>query len=775
MGIFLVLPATAQGKPVFKIAFLIDASRDVAYHKVVENEINSLLESRYDIKYLTQKMDPGKIGDENAILLTLMGDSSIDCIIGLGLDISQALVQYKNYPKPVIAGTILDRKLQGLPLTPEGNSGIHNFNYIQSPFDIEKDLTTFKKLYNYKHLAILFNAREISMFHTLYSYFGKAVEKVSPAAKLSIVEIATNDIEKNIAGIPDRVDAIYVLPLFMGDNKDEQKTLIQAINHRKLPSFALIGEDHVRMGAMASIAPDRNIHAMARRVAINVLDIAGGQDAGKLPVIISKQSDNFVVNVGTCRQIDYYPAWTSFSTAHLLNLDGSQQGPKRHLRGVIGEALERNLSLQMEKMNTEIQTREVGVARASRLPSMELSTAMNRIDNNRISGTVTDPARATWTASGTLSQSIFSDDILANHAIQQILLESQKYQEKATLMDTVVTAANAYITLLFARSNRIIQNDNLDVTRKNLDISRNKASVGSVDASEVYRWESELASNQISLNDAYRDLQLARMSLNEILDRPIGQPIAVEDIEPGTAIELLITDPGVYQYLGNFKQLSRFSDFLITEADRNLPELQQIKETRRSREREVLNKKRSFYLPDVQLSGSVDKILDEYDVGTQTPSDLDHPWILTVAASWPLLTGGARKEELAKSRLKLRQVRLEEKNLQNQQHFKVRSSLETAAVSAREIQLSKQGLTAARKNFNIIQAGYAEGRNTIADLIDAQNASLSSELGAQVARYQFVLDFLELERAMGRFHFLEPPGKKNLFLVRLREHMETTK
>ncbi len=775
MGILLVLPAVAQAKPVFKIAMLIDASKDASYQKVVVNEINSLLETRYDIKYLTLKIDIGKTRNENAVISTLMEDASVDCIIGLELDMSQALVKYGIYPKPVIAGAILDGKLQGLPLTPEGTSGIQNFNYIQSPFDIEKDLRTFKKLYDYKHLAILFNEKETSMFHTLYSYFGKALKKASPAAKLSIVEIPTDDIEKSIAGISDRVDAVYVLPLFLEDHNHRQKTLIQAINQRKLPSFALLGEEHVRMGVMASIAPDRNIHAMSRRIAINVLDIAGGQDAGKLPVTISKQSDNFVINVGTFRQIDYYPAWTSFNTARLLNLQGSQQGPRLHLRGVIGEALEQNLNLQMEKINTDIQTREVGVARASRLPRMELSTAVNRIDNNRVSGSVTDPARATWTTSGTLSQSLFSDDILANHAIQQILLESQRYQEKASVMDTVVTAAGAYINLLFARSNQIIQNDNLEVTRKNLDIARNKAAVGSVGASEVYRWESEQASNQISLNDAYRDLQLARMSLNEILDRPIDQLITVEDIEPATAIELLITDPGVYQYLGNFKQLSRFSDFLITEADRNLPELKQIKETRRSQEREVLNKKRSFYLPDVKLEGTVDKILDEYDVGTKTPSDLDHPWTLTVAASWPLFTGGARKEELAKSRLQLQQVRVEEKNLQNQQHLKVRSSLETAAVSAREIRLSKQGLTAARKNFDIIQAGYAEGRNTIADLIDAQNARLNSEWGAQVSRYQFVLDFLELERAMGRFHFLDTPEKKDLFLVRLREHMETIK
>ena len=774
MVLILTLPATALGKPIFNIALLTDHSREPVYQQMAVNEINTLLKNRYTVKYLNREMTPGKTIDDKDVISNLMEDASVDCIIALGLDASHALVQYGNYPKPAIAGTILDPKLQGLPLTRQGSSGIRNFNYVRSPFDIEKDLTTFKRLYDYKHLAILFNTRETRIFHTLYSYFGKAVEKVSPTATFSIEEIDADAVEKSIAGISPKADAVYILPPLPGDNKEKQMAVIQAINHRKLPSFALLGETDVRMGVMASIAPDRNINAMARRIAINVLDIADGQDAGTLPVTVSQHNDNFVVNVGTFRDIDYFPSWTSLNTARLLNLQGSQQGRKLHLRGVIQEALERNLSLQMEKIDTEVQTREVGVARASRLPQLHLATDMTVIDEHSANDGVTELARTTWNASATLSQSLFTDDILANYAIQKIMLKSQQFQEKATLMDTVITAAEAYINLLFARSNQIIQNDNLEVTLKNLDIAKNKAAVGSVDASEVYRWKSEWAKNQISLNDAYRDLQLTRMALNRVLDRPIDQRLTVEDIEPDTFIELLITDPAIYKYLDNFKKLSRFSDFLITEADRNLPELKQIKETLRYRNRQVLNRKRALYLPDIQLAGTMDKILDEYDVINKTPSDLDHPWGLSVSASWPLFTGGARRRELEKSRLQLEQVRLEEKELYNQLHLQVRSNLETTAVSAREIKLSREELIAARKNFSIVQAGYAEGRNTIADLIDAQNAKVNSEWGVQVARYQFVIDFLELQRSMGRFHFLDTPESKTLFLSRLQEFMDTT-
>lgn len=763
----------AENKPDFKVALFVNPVGEDAYQKLVLHEISTLLGSRYNLLFEIEDFEAEDSDKSIAAISRSMDDNSIDCVIGLGLNASDVLARYGNYPKPVIAGAVLDQKLQGIAMTPEGTSGIDNFNYIQSPFDVEKDLVTFKQLVDFKHLAILYNARETYMFHNLYSYFGKAVEKIAPEAKLSIVEIYPDNIEESVAAISEDVDSVYLPPVFLGREDNQQRKLISKINRRKLPSFALLGEESVQMGAMASIAPDRNLNAMARRIAINLLNIGDGQNAGDLPVQVANYTDNFVINIGTIREIDYYPGWKALNKARLINLLGMERdGRQLDLRTVIMEALERNLDLLIQQSDTAIQTEETGLAKAPLFPQFNLSSTVNLLDENRANDEPNSPARSTWSATGELTQIIFSDDILANFSIRKILLESQKYSEKTTLLDTVVTAAESYISLLFARSNQKIQNTNLSVTRKNLDIAKNKEAVGSVGASEVHRWESEQASNQISLNDAYRDLQLARMRLNQILDRTINQPIRATDIDTGrSSIELLITDPEVYTYLENFKKVNAFSDFLIKEADRNLPELKEVNTTIRSIEREIVNRERAYYLPDIQLQGTMDKILDEYDTVNETPSDLDHPWSVAATASWPLYTGGERSYDLAKSRIRLRQTKLQAKNLRNQLHLQVRSNLETAAVSAREIELAEVGLEAAVKNFDIIQAGYSEGRNTIADLIDAQNSKINSELAAAVAKYQFVLDFLLLERSIGRFHFLDSPEEKYQFLQRMRKYM----
>lgn len=753
---------------------LVDNNGPKRYQKLLKQEIENLLGARYHVEFrLIELASDVQIESQREVIQELMLDPTADIIIGLSMSASELLAEMGRYRKPVIAGTVLDHKLQGLPIDEDGASGINNFNYIQSPFDVEKDLTTFKKLNDFKHLGVVYDGREMTLFHLLYTYFGKVVDSLDMGIKLSLIEINPDTISESLAAMPETVDAVYLPPLFLGKQSDKLTLLIEQLNRRRLPTFALLGEESVHRGAMASRAPDRNIRAISRRIAINVLDIASGRDAGTLPVTVSQNAENFVVNVATLKTINYYPSWSILNDARLINVDQEIEGNQLFLVDVIKEALQANLSLQIEKLNTNLSKQDVGLARSPLLPQISLQSSYDVIDKNRADGSLTSPAPYTWSAGGRLSQTLFSDDDFANYSISKLLLESQRYQEQADTLDTVVDATEAFINLLFARTNQVIQNNNLAVTRKNLDIAKSKEAVGSVGASEVHRWESEQASNQISLNDAYRDVRLAKLALNRLLNRAIDNPINPADIEIASSIELLITDKEVYSYLENIRQLAYFNDFLISEADRNLPELKDIAAIVDSQKREVLNRERAFYFPDIQLQGQIDKILDEHGTDFDTPSDLDHPWSIAAVASWPLFSGNSRSYDLERSRLQLRQTELEAENIQKELQLQVSANLETAAVSAREIALSREGLLSAERNFEIIQAGYAEGRNTIADLIDAQNAKINAERGEAIAKYQFVLDFLVLERSVGKFYFLSSSEEKQGFIYRLQSYMES--
>ena len=769
---------SAEARPAYTINFIDGANKEAGVQEFqgqIKEEINALMKSRADIRYRIRTVPVSCRAQTSRAIDSLIKNTAADCFIGVGVEITDRLIRQKSYPKPVIAVGVLDAKLQGIARTSKNTSGLHNFNYIESHFDVEKDLKAFKSLYDYKHLAVVLLKDDITIVNTIHTYFSRILKNISPDSTFSIIRIDPDNITKGIPQIPLDADAVYLVPVFSKKGDQQMADIIREINNRKLPSFAMIGETHVRLGAMASIAPARKVNAMARRIAINVLEILEGRDPATLPVTISRYADNFVINVETLKKLDFYPPWDAVGDARSIYLEKLHStGPGLQLRQVIFEALERNLDYLSSRTETQIQEQEAGMAGAALLPQINLSAGVTRIDANRVNISQTYPAQTTILATAGLTQTVFSDDILANRAIQKILTQSQRFEEKAAKLDTVLTAASAYINMLLATSTQTIHNDNLSVTRKNLEIARNKEAVGTVNAAEVSRWESEMAANQISLNDAYRDFETARMNLNQVLDQPITRDFTLEDVGPDKGIELMITDPDVFTLLGDYKKIRKFSDFLVLEADRYLPEFQQIRENIKAREREVLNRKRAMFLPDVAIQGTADKILEEYDAREKTISDLDHPWSVSVTASWPLFTGGADKKDLARAKYRLRYQQLQEKNLVNRLHLDIRSKLETAAVSAREIELSEKRYAAAKKSFEIFQAGYAEGRNSVTELVDAQNTKLNSERALAAARYQFVLDFLEMERAMGQFYFLSDPGEKQAFLGRLKEYMQTT-
>ncbi|MEJ2365756.1 MAG: hypothetical protein P8017_13955, partial [Deltaproteobacteria bacterium] len=63
---------------------------------------------------------------------------------------------------------------------------------------------------------------------------------------------------------------------------------------------------------------------------------------------------------------------------------------------------------------------------------------------------------------------------------------------------------------------------------------------------------------------------------------------------------------------------------------------------------------------------------------------------------------------------------------------------------------------------------YTRGLVTIVDLLDAQNSSLTADQDAENAVYNFLIDWMDVQRAAGRFDFLMTPGQREEYFQRLQ-------
>ena len=98
-------------------------------------------------------------------------------------------------------------------------------------------------------------------------------------------------------------------------------------------------------------------------------------------------------------------------------------------------------------------------------------------------------------------------------------------------------------------------------------------------------------------------------------------------------------------------------------------------------------------------------------------------------------------------------MEIERQRIQELIEQQIRSSIHKMGSSFPGIKLSRDAAEAARKSLDLVVDAYSRGAVSIIELIDSQNAANFAELGAEVAVYTFLIDFMATQRATGNPHF----------------------
>jgi outer membrane protein len=146
--------------------------------------------------------------------------------------------------------------------------------------------------------------------------------------------------------------------------------------------------------------------------------------------------------------------------------------------------------------------------------------------------------------------------------------------------------------------------------------------------------------------------------------------------------------------------------------------------------------------------------------------------VLAFSVNFPLYTGGAKSADKRKAFDDLLRLSCELTAVEEKIEEAIRISINNASASYAAIGLSLASATAAGKNLNLVTDAYSKGAATIIDLLDAQNQALVAELIAANAEYDFLIDLVRLQRAMGRFDFLSTEVERAAIMCRLSEFIE---
>ena len=769
----LLSPSLSGGEelPIYRVGIVTDGDTpwDLETAALFRKEITILAEGEFTVRFPKSMQLSGHdtAAGTNKALDRLLANPDTDMVLALGIIASNEVLGRQNLPKPVVVPFVSDSITPHIPRK-NNASGVPNLAYIDSRFLVDREVLNFQKIVSFKNLALLVDRRDVEAIPGIRKFARRLANEYT--ITVNLVEVG-DSAEEALAAIPEGTEAV-MLGFLYHLSDDQLRLLIQGFIGRRLPSYTLWSKRLVEMGVLAGDVPGDIQEDLARRTAVTVQDILLGEEAGGLNIAFARGSE-LTINMATARSLDIYPGLAIMTGANLLHEKQQNISRRLTLQQAVQEALQANLDLQSAGRRVKAGEHAVAEARSPLLPRIDIATGARAVDEDRarLSGGA-NPERA-WTGSASGRQQIYSEQSWAAYRVEQHNQAGRVMDREAVRLDVIYQASVAYFDVLRAKTIEQLYKDNLKLTQANLDRARIRMSTGVAGPDEVYRWETKFAQDRIEVLNRESITLDAMEALNRILHRPLQELFIAEETDLSDPL-LMVSDQLFFQMMKNPKYLRNFRTFAIDQALSLRPELKALDAAIAAKKREKTAAARQFWLPEFTVEGKVDQYFAEDGAGQR--GDVrdgldDTDWQVGVYARLPLFEGGRKGSALDRIREELARLKIERTALAERIGQKVLSALNRTRASYPGISLSREAADAARRNLNLITDSYVQGIKSIIDLLDAQNQALTADQAAANAVYNFLVDLMGVERAMGEFVTFLPQDQRRQWQEKAKKFM----
>ena len=755
----LAVPLMAQER--FVVAVVTDGSpnRLAGQHQVYIDELLALTESEFDVQIRHYSGEWSRESVDAAI-----GEAydapDVDLVLVTGFVANQIAASKREFSKPTFLPIIVDTGLLAGEAT-IGKSGVANLNYLSAYADFAIDLDTLARIVPYRNLALFIDSILASAMPELRD----AAYAASDARGIELIEVLHDGTDHQLMNqVPANTDAIFVvgLPRMPAADFDH---LIESINAAGLPSYSFVGETDVERGLLVTNSEPRDFDRQARLNALNMQAVMLGERAEDQPTG-SGVREQLTINMATARKIGLQLSFDVLGEAILLNEAAEVTGQQFGIVEISRWALDQNQDLRAEGYGVRAGLEEIARARSNLMPQIGASAGYTQRKDSLLVSAGLFAERSSDAAIG-MDQLIYSDAASANLKIQKELQRTRLASLQEFRLDVIQVAATSYYTVLNARSQFAVLENNLRITKANLELAENRVRLGTSTPADVYRWQAEVARAQIQVLNARAALNQSWETLNRILHRPQGTRLALKEasfeepfIMERSEFDQLIRSPADY---------ARFSGFYIDMALRQAPELEQLDAQIAAKRRELTSQRRAYWLPDFSFGGRYTSNLSQSGLGAGLPAGqgLDD-WSIGVQATLPLFSGGLKKANVSRASFELRQLESLRLSTEERVEEQIRNQLHATQAAYGQIDLAATAAEASRKNFDLVSDAYARGTVTIIELLDAQDTSLTASAAAAESLYNFFITIMSMQRAIGGYDYLLTPEARDAQAAELR-------
>jgi len=711
----------------------------------------------------------------------LLASPAVSLIIAVGPMVTAVMARQPSLSKPVFAPLAIDPRFSGLP-EQDGKSGKDNFSYLVYQANFAEDIKAFCDLVRQKTVYLLYDEKELEAFPRLEQMAVEATQVVG--AQLVGVGVATSA-KQALERIPRQAKAVFVTPLVRMSTEEKRK-LYAGLEARRLPSFTTVGRPEIKLGAMATQTRGVDYLRIARRTALNIERTLGGENPSTFPVHL-RRSARLILNMATAKAVGFSPDWETLIYAELENEGAATAGARRLTLGqVMHEAVARNWDLAAAREGLLAGQQRIRSARSQLFPQLGFSFEHQTVRSEVANASLGSLPQHQGTLAGRLSQVLYNEPALAGVAIEKRSQRARQAGVEALKLDVVAQAADAYLDLLRAQTTAHIQKNNALLTAEYLEATTIRRKLGAVGPSDVYRWESQIATDRQRAVAASAEVKAAQALLGQLIQRP--QDVAIQAQAPtDTDPTLLPRYAELDSYLRTPQQMRVFANFVVQEGLDAAPELRQLRASIAARRCAYQSRARALYLPQVRLQGELSYVpyrklgasaFEDFSLPLPDGSVFEFPqtdqprlsWVVGGALTLPLFTGLQQIAERERARSELRQAQRQLQSAKLKIESRIRVALARARAAFVAIRLARQSAKAAEKNLNVISSAYDSGVANTVTLLDAQNNALNTKLAASTAVFSFLRAIVQFQRATGRFELFVSARERDAWFKRLADY-----
>ncbi len=813
--LFIILSLTVSAKEInISLVFDDESPINSVLETLLTKEIDTFISNNNSIKIIN-KLSPSKVNSEEikTIFSKLISDKNSNIIITMGVYSSFIAKDFDFQNKKVIIPFLIDEKLEENLENINEKKNSKDFEKNSSkysifiPFSIENEIDFITRVTLSDNITIFAEPQILEIIPIfIKTFIDKNGIKISQITKESLEKHLDNLNKKNTLELKENIDSLEkkidfdknsdklehfqqkkqseideknssfskINYFFYFSEKKELKDLINQIAEKE-PSFSYFPIDCAEnsdSNIVGSFITEKTVSQIFRRVSIVLEHILS-----ELPIQketkISHITVEPVLDIEQIRAFALELSWDIIVKSELLN-EEPKNIKKLSLKEAVERAISSNLDILLYMEESGLKDEAIKEAKSNYLPKAELSATALWIDKDRADASFGMYKEKSLLTSLKITQLIYAEKALANIDIQSKLKDVDSAKTQQIREDLAIETAQFYLNFIRASVYEKILRQNIKLTYKNLETAKLREQLGASGPDEIYRWESQLASDKKDILKALGQKKHAQTALNRLMNQPLENKIFT--VETNLDDDSLLTnflDINSYLHPSKFKTLK---NFMVKKGLEKSSELKQIELGIEAQKRYLKSVKSSYWSPIVALQGNISHRL----WSNQETNSIDVPagfenivsglipktdkteWSIALNVSLDIFDQGKKWIEDDKTSKEIKKLYLQQQSIQEKIEQRVRYTMDKTAVSYPTIKLSEDVYKTAQKSLNLITDAYSKGFTSISELLDIQNKTKIAQEIAENAKYDFLLDLIELQRAIGRTLFIvDEKGKKS--------------